>query len=237
MIASLSLLVASLLGTSGVPSQAAAPTSVVINEVQCHLSDSIELYNPTKLPIDMSNWILTDKKFISMKHQYIFARGFRLAAGAYLVLRQGKNPENLTFGFSCSKPETIRLGYLSGQNYITVDEILPPVLLGDFDYGRVPNGVGPFDLNYPSIGASNITVKPIFVSAKTASCVKLKVCRLTLRQANTSTFTLAAKVTGVTLTSAGKLTVTARKAQKLLVKIKLTNAFGVLATTLTVTIK
>src|SRR5690606_18263182 len=65
-----------------------AQAPVVINEALSSsvapLVDSIELYNPTENPVDISNWWLSDDE--SFRQKYKFPAGSTIPAGGYLVV-------------------------------------------------------------------------------------------------------------------------------------------------------
>lgn len=64
------------------------PTGIVINEALTNstlpLVDTVELFNPTASPVDVSGWWLSDDRFLPQKYQ--LPASTVIAAGGYLVL-------------------------------------------------------------------------------------------------------------------------------------------------------
>lgn len=76
-------------GSPGAVDPAPGPTpAILINEILAHTDwpqmDSVELYNPTAAPVDLSGWGLTDEPTNKLK--YAIAQGTVIPAGGYQVL-------------------------------------------------------------------------------------------------------------------------------------------------------
>lgn len=75
----------------GTPGKAGGvPPIVYVNEVLANsgteAADAIELFNPGNSEVDISGWYLTDDEAVPAK--YIIPSGTKIAAGAYLILRE-----------------------------------------------------------------------------------------------------------------------------------------------------
>ena len=91
----------------------AATKTVVINEVDCHGNDWIELLNTSSESVDISNWLLTDKKLsvTNPLHIYRFPAGTVMAKKSRLIVEQtGVGDLQLPFGVGCLKGGVVRLG-------------------------------------------------------------------------------------------------------------------------------
>ncbi len=136
-------------GTAG-----AGPIGVVINEVLAHTdppvtaSDSIELYNPTSMAIDIGGWYLSDSDNHFLK--YSIPVGTILPEGGYIVFDEDDlNPTPLTpgpthFALSGARGDNVWLTISDGNHGILsfVDDVHFGGSLNGESFGRVPNGTG-----------------------------------------------------------------------------------------------
>ncbi len=129
--------------------------SIVINEVLTHtdlpLTDSIELFNPTGLPIDLSGWVLSDSD--EEYEKFEFPDGFVIPAGGYAVLTEAdfnSGGSLIDFALSSAKGDEVWLMERDGSGVITnyVDHVRFGGALNGESFGRWPNGIG--DL-YPMV--------------------------------------------------------------------------------------
>ena len=218
----------------------AVSTTIVINEVDCHGNDWIEIGNRSSRSIDISGWKLSDKALTSTAagHVYTFPSGTRIPAkGRFVVQQSGTGSAHLGFGVSCVKGATIKIGYQNGSTMSEVDSVAVPVTAPQTSYARLPDLTGGFSQATATKNAANYGVKPILTSATTATCIKGRVCKVTLRAHNAPTYRLSRAVSGVSLSSAGVLTVSTAKAATFRPVIVMTNSFGATNATVTVTVK
>jgi hypothetical protein len=160
----------------GEDSGAAVLEAVVINEVLAHtdlpLVDSVELWNRSSVPVDVSHWWLTDD--LAAPRKFPLPPGTVLAAHSYLVLAEGDfnaDPQSpASFSFS-SLGEAVWLlsadaageftGYLHGFNF--------GASANGVSFGRVVNSQGRerlTALTARSLGAANPSplVGPVVIS-------------------------------------------------------------------------
>lgn len=130
------------------------PVGIVINEVLAHTdpplsqTDSIELYNPTTAPIDISGWWLSDSADNLLKYQ--IPEASVLAAGEYLVFDADNfNPTPLTpspndFSLSGTDGDDVWLVISNGSGIVQsfVDDVHFGASPNGEPFGRVPNGSG-----------------------------------------------------------------------------------------------
>ena len=230
---------AAFTSVAGVLPSHAVSNSIVINEVDCHGNDWIEVGNRSTRSVDISGWLLSDKSLNSTAagHVYTFPAGTRVAAKGRLVIQQsGVGAAHLGFGVSCSKGGTIKIGYHNGSTIAEVDSVRVPVIAPHVTYGRLPDLTGGFAQTASSKNAANYGVKPVLISALSAHCVKGRLCRVTLRARNTPTFRLGKSLTGVSITSSGVLTVNSSKSGTYKPTVVMTNSFGTTTNTITVSV-
>lgn len=218
------------------PAQAAVPR-ITINEIQCAGTDWIELYNPGITDVDVSGWLLTDKPIDSGKNTYFFPNRSIIQPKKYLTIYQGTAGNVLSFGVGCTKGDTVRLASRAGALFTLVDSVSTPSLVAGVGYGRVPNGTGNFGLTIAKANSANVTALPALKSARTITCKKLKACTTQIVASSGATVRLTSALKGIIVNSAKRMTISARAAQKLFVKITLTNKYGSKIERLVVTIK
>ena len=232
--------IAVLASLVAIPSAQAISSTIVINEVDCHGNDWIEIGNRSSRSIDISGWLLSDKALNStaVGHVYTFPAGTRIAAQGHFVVQQsGAGAAHLGFGVSCTKGATIKIGYRNGSTYSEIDSVVVPVIAPQISYGRLPDLTGGFGQTAATKNAANYGIKPILTSAKTATCIKGRVCKVTLRAHNAPAFRLSKAVAGVSVAANGVLTVNTSKIGTYKPVIVMTNGFGSTNVTITVTVK
>jgi hypothetical protein len=218
----------------------AVSTTIVINEVDCHGNDWIEIGNRSSQAIDISGWLLSDKALDSTApgHVYTFPTGTRVPAkGRFVVQQSGLGSAKLGFGVGCLKGGTIKIGYQNASTISEVDSLSVPLIATNTSYGRLPDLTGGFSQTAPTKNSANYGVKPILTSSTTKNCIKGKVCKVTLSARNSPTYKLAKKLSGVTITSAGVITVSTTKTVTYKPSVVMTNSFGSTTTTVTVNVK
>lgn len=208
----------------------ASGLSVVVNEVDCHGNDWVELFNRSSESVDISDWILTDKKFSTknLAHLYKFPAGTVLVGKSRLVVQQtGVGNLKLPFGISCIKGGIVRLGQpLSLTSTTLMDEFAVPGLAAQVTYGRVSDGSSNKELTVPTKNAANKTALPIPVGSQNKVCLTKKLCVITLRAKQTTKFQLVKKQPGVTISTKGKLTISPSQIKAKIYQVKLSNAVG-----------
>jgi hypothetical protein len=129
------------------------PASVVLNEVDCHGRDWIELLNTGDAPADLSGYGLTDD-LDDPERTYRLPAGTEIAPGGFLDVRQqNENADGFQFGIGCGGDETIVLLDPAGE---LVDAVTLPVLADRYAWGRLPDGTGAFARTEPTRGAPNV---------------------------------------------------------------------------------
>lgn len=227
------VLALSLIPTFGMFSPAsvhAVELSIVVNEVDCHGNDWVELFNLSSKSVDISNWILTDKKFstTNLAHLYKFPEDTVISGRGRLVVQQtGVGNLQLPFGISCVKGGVVRLGQpLSPTSTNLINEFKVPITPANVSYGRVPDGSANLEFTHATKNKSNKTALPIALGARSKVCEKKRVCLFTLRAIQTTKFQLVKKTVGVSLSAKGKLTISANQVQAKTYQVKLSNAVG-----------
>jgi len=208
----------------------AASNAPVINEVQCHGNDWIELKNPSTNPIDLSGWALTDKKLKNAfgTHLFVFPAGVSISAGEYLVIEQkGVGEKRLTFGIPCSGGQSVSLlrPAIPGP-FELVSRITIPQMPKHTTYGRVPDGKGAFRFTTSSKGKLNFFAKPKYLGPKNFTCRLNSICRFSLRGSTGATFGLTKGVPAVLVSATGSVRFGSHNRGNYLIPVKLTNTFG-----------
>ena len=227
-------------GSIFTPAHAGTKT-VVINEVDCHGNDWVELLNTSNESVDISNWLLTDKKLsvTNPVHIYRFPACTVLAKKSRLVIEQtGIGDSKLPFGIGCLKGGVVRLGQpLSPTSMVLVDELTVAITPSGATFGRYPDGSAKTGLTLHSKNQPNKSAMPKFASPAATSCSRGKTCKVTLKAQNTTKFSLTTKNPGVTLTSKGVLTISARNLKPQTLRISLTNQFGTTKATVKIVLR
>lgn len=221
-----------------VPPVVAAPNNVVINELQCDGVDWIEIYNPTNVTVNIGQWILTDRNPAvsppTGKHLFVFNTGSVIKAKSYRVIKQGTAGTNLKFGIGCQEQETIYLGMGSGVLWTEIDSINPPTFEAGSTYGRITDGAATWGNTLPTEKGANESLLPKLNGTGSFTCKANKKCSIALTATRNGTFSLTSPKTGVSLTSNGALTITARKKQTMNFSITMTNQNGSVNKSITV---
>jgi len=208
----------------------AAPNPVVVNEVDCHGNDWIELYNTSATVFDLSGWGLSDKNpnSATARHLYVFQNNTMIAGKGYLIVEQkGVGSQALTFGIACAGGESIRLlKPLTAAAFETVSQIDIPKIFPQFAYGRLPNGTGAFQSTKPTKRSSNVSSQPRFVGTKNLRCGAGKSCVFRLSATNSGKFALLPGTKGVAITAGGTLRFGKHQRGTHVIQLKMTNAAG-----------
>ncbi len=135
------------------PDAASRPVvPLVLNEIDCHGRDWIELYNPTDAEADVSGYGVTDDA-TDADRLYRLPSGTTIAARGFLALRQqDQNDDGFEFGIGCAGDESITLAAPDGG---LLDAVTLPALGDRYAWGRLPDGEGGFTLTMPTRGAPN----------------------------------------------------------------------------------
>ncbi len=125
--------------------------AVVLNEVDCHGRDWIEVVNTSAAAIDVSGWAVADD-FTKEGHQYVLQSGTVLAPGDHVVFRQQLDLEaGFTFGIGCGK-DTV---YLLDADEAVVDQEKVGVPPDGSTWGRMPDARGAWQETGPTAGGGN----------------------------------------------------------------------------------
>ena len=228
--ASLLCALAALFGLVNPTTAHAGEVSVVINEVDCHGNDWVELFNRSANAVDVSDWILTDKKFSTknLVHLYKFPAGTSIASHSFLVVQQtGLGDLQLPWGISCAKGGVVRLGQPISPTSITlIDELVVPIVPAHVTFGRSSDGSTAKDFTLPTKRVKNKTALPVALGVQSKVCPKHRTCIISLRTTQTTKFQLVKKHPGVTISSTGKLTIAASAVTSATYQIKLINTVG-----------
>jgi hypothetical protein len=214
---------------------------VVINEVDCHGNDWIELFNTEKNDIDLSGWGLSDKNpsISSARHTYIFPARTLIKGKGYLVVQQsGLGSKQLKFGVACAGGESIWLSKpITPTSFDPISQIpIPPVAPG-VTYGRIPNGTGAFQSTNPTKSRANISALPKLLGEKVRVCAAGKTCVIHIRATNAGVFKILKPVKGISLTSKSTLKFSSHNRGQYVLWLKVTNSVGVQKTKLTISVK
>jgi len=214
-----------------VPKVAAAETAVpIINEVQCHGNDWIELKNPSLNRFELSGWGLTDKKLgnASGAHLYVFPNGTYIEPKGNLIIEQkGVGEQKLPFGFPCAGGQSVSLlrPVVPGP-FELVSRIPIPKIPKHTTYGRIPDVTGSFQFTTSTKGKKNISALPKYLGNKNLKCQIKKECKFSLSGMNVSKFKLGKKSTSVVLATSGLLKFNPHSRGSFLIPIKLINLIG-----------
>ena len=152
------------------------PAGVIINEVLANsngvVSDSIELFNPTAGPIDISGWFLSDAGGNLLKFE--IPSGTVLGAGQYIVFDESDfNPTPATpaanhFALSASSGDEVYLVIPDGSGGVSefVDSVEFGASFNNRSFGRIPDSTRLGQLEETSLGLSNgsFHVGPVLIS-------------------------------------------------------------------------
>ncbi|MBU6346992.1 MAG: lamin tail domain-containing protein [Actinomycetales bacterium] len=215
--------------------------TIVINEVDCHGNDWVELLNKSNGAVDISNWLLTDKKLsvTNPLHIYRFPAGTVIGKGARLVVEQsGTGEQKLPFGIGCLKGGVIRLGQpLSPTSMVLVDELTIAITPSGATYGRVPDGAVTSGITLHSKGSINVSALPVIKSNKALTCRKNKDCKFQLKASLGTKFSVTANSLGAKVSNKGLLQIPKSKVKSAKLKIKLANSYGATFVLLTISVR
>lgn len=125
--------------------------SIVLNEIDCHGRDWVELINTSSAALDLSGWYIADD-LETEDHQYALPSGSVVAAGAYLVVKQEEDSETgFTFGLKCAGDTVYLLD--ADMNVIEQETIGDPP--DGSTWGRLPDATGDWQETCPTQGSEN----------------------------------------------------------------------------------
>jgi hypothetical protein len=142
------------------------PASIRLNEVLANnvsgtnpdgvVADWVELYNPSPVPVDLSDASLTDSQL--NPRRFVFPPGSWIAANGFRVLRCSPDAPvsgtNTGFGLKQSGDAVFFYDRLD-RGGLLIDAVVFGLQAADFSIGRLPNGTGNWGLNLPSPGGTN----------------------------------------------------------------------------------
>jgi hypothetical protein len=122
-------------------------STVLINEVTSADTDQIELYNNGPEDVDMTGWILADKRGKSSKDAYTIPQGTVLAADSFVVFEKSKH-----FAFGLGGDDAVMLyntlGLVDVADYAKDEAVV--------SFCRKPDGTGDFAVcSEATFGESN----------------------------------------------------------------------------------
>jgi hypothetical protein len=212
------------------PSAQATSMPVMINEIDCHHNDWIELVNTSSKSVDVSNWILTDKEpnVAKVNHRYVFTAGTITGSHKYLVVQQsGVGREHLPFGIPCAGGQTVYLSKPSvGALYSTVDSAPVPKIPVNVVYGRIPTGTCRFSLTFGTKAGPNKSALPQVVGQLLVNCRKNVTCAHQLKATNVTSFSLDGKASGVSISRTGLVKLLPSKVGKQSVAVEVVGPYG-----------
>ena len=228
-----------LLGTAS-PAQSST-TSVVINEIDCHANDWIEIVNRSSKAVDISNWMLSDQQANSVKasHRYVFPERTLIRSGRYLAVQQsGLNSAHLPFGVPCAGGQTVYLSRPSvGALYATVDAVLVPRVPAGASYGRYPTAAGRFGFTFGTKARANKSALPHLVSPRVIHCRTHVKCIRQLRGVNVANYALVNTSAGVSVSHTGLVVASIAAMGRRPAKIRMTGTYGTSVATITISTK
>ena len=220
------------------PSVQASSAAVVINEIDCHHNDWIELVNTSSKSVDLSNWMLTDKEpnVAKVNHRYVLGAGTTIGPHKYLVVQQsGVGPAHLPFGIPCAGGQTVYLSKPSvGALYSTVDSVPVPKIPMDVVYGRIPTGSGKFSVTFGTKAGPNKSALPQVVGQLLVNCRKNVTCAHQLKATNVTSFALARKERGVSVSPTGLLKLAPSKLGKQTISVQMIGPYGTASARVTI---
>lgn len=134
-----------------VPAEEVAPVwpELVLNEVQCHSPDWVEIVNRGAVDADPTGWTLREQGGAG----YVLPSLPVLPPGGFLVLdRQTSKEDGFTFGIKCGS-DTLEWVRPDG---VVADEVAPPEVVRT--WGRLPDGAGAWVETVATPAAANEAV-------------------------------------------------------------------------------
>ena len=129
-------------------------SKVIINEVNCHGRDWVEIVNVTTSAMDLGGWYVADKMGDSA-HRYALPSGTQIQPGEHLVVRQEMYPEEgFPFGLKCSDEEVDTV-YLLDNEQAIVDRVTLSNVPYGITWGRLPDLTGLWRDTAPTEGEPN----------------------------------------------------------------------------------
>jgi hypothetical protein len=143
------------------------------------------------------------------------------------VQQTGVGNLQLPFGISCMKGGVVRIGKpISPTSTTLVDEFIIPATPPEVTFGRVSDGSLKKEFTLATKNGANRTALPTAFGAQSKLCPAKKVCVINLRAKQTTKFQLVKKQPGVTISTKGKLTISAGQVKPKIYQVKLSNAVG-----------
>lgn len=164
---------------------------VVLNEVDCHGRDWVEVVNRSAAAVDLSGWSVADDP-AREGHQYALPAGSVVQAGGRLVVKQAEEPDpGFPFGIKCAK-DTI---YLVDAGGAVADQVAVGDAPSGSTWGRLPDATGTWQETWPTQGAVNhgpssvsgalfdpLAVSQVAITLPAESVASLKVAPYTYTQ-------------------------------------------------------
>ncbi len=138
---------------------------VVLNEVNCHGQDFVEIENRSPdATADLAGYILEDGD--GPTHEYILPPGTVVPPlGRIIIIQKTVLVPGFPFGIQCGK-DSLRL---RDPSQAVVDEVAPPLVMAGNTWSRLPDGDGPwaessmtpFDVNQPMFDLEGFLFNPL----------------------------------------------------------------------------
>ena len=130
-----------------------ASNSSTVTDQDGEYDDWIEIYNKGTQTIDITGYHLSDDA--DSLDIYTFPAGTTIPANSYVVVWADKDLTQAGFHTDFKLGASGETIYLSDVSMTILDEITYPTQTTDISYGRYPNGTGPYQVMYPTFGATN----------------------------------------------------------------------------------
>ncbi|MBP7382421.1 CotH kinase family protein [Myxococcota bacterium] len=125
---------------------------IVLNEIDCHGTDWIEIANRGDVVVDTGGWYVTDALDKS-SHFYQFPAGTAIVAGGRLVVKtEGSGRPGFSFGIKCDG-ESI---YLLDSDKTLIDQADLGGVPDGYTLGRSPDKTGEWMHTLPTQGSANL---------------------------------------------------------------------------------
>lgn len=144
-------LLLALAACAGGPGSSPDRGKALLNEVDCHGRDWVEVVNTSGADLDVGGWALADD-FTKDGHQYLLPSATILRRGERLVIRQQLDLESgFPFGIGCDK-DTV---YLLDAAEAVVDQVKPGPVAPGSTWGRLPDLADTWQETSPTAGGVN----------------------------------------------------------------------------------